>query len=162
MHHYPIDFLSRGFSCLLWILGKLLFHLIFPYLCVNLSFSEQIEHLSAATHLTLALYKLAGKDFIPTNLYIDVMIIIKNVLFCVAKAKIDNPDGEFQAILLGTDRLKELFGILRTMVGNDASLDILQLVSCLAGTTEVSNILTKYPQQDQALRPLKLQRSQSY
>ena len=42
-------------------------------------------------HLALALYKLAGKDFIP-NLYIDVMIMIKNVLFCVAKAKVDDPD----------------------------------------------------------------------
>jgi hypothetical protein len=140
----------------LWILGKLLFHLVFPYLCVDLSLSEQIEHLSAAAHLALALYKLAGKDFIPTNLYIDVMIMIKNVLFSVAKAKIDDLDGEFWIILLGTDRLEELFGILRTMVGNDANLDILQLVSRLAGTTEVSNILAKYPQWDRAPRRLKL------
>jgi hypothetical protein len=130
----------------LWILGKLLFHLVFPYLCIDLSLSEQIEHLSAAAHLGLALYKLAEKDFIPTNLYIDVMIMIKNILFCVSKAKVDNPDGEFWIILLGTDRLKELFGILRTMVSNDVNLDILQLVYCLSGTTEISNILAKYPQ----------------
>ena len=39
----------------LWILGKLLYHLIFPYLCVDLSLSEQIEHLSATAHLALAL-----------------------------------------------------------------------------------------------------------
>ncbi|KAF8812761.1 hypothetical protein BYT27DRAFT_7027459, partial [Phlegmacium glaucopus] len=71
------------------------------------------------------LYRLAGKEFIPTNLYIDLMIMIKNILFCVAKAKIDDPDGEFWLILLGTDQLKEIF---RTMVGNDANLDILQLV----------------------------------
>lgn len=140
----------------LWTLGKLLFHLVFPYLCVDLSLSEQIEHLSAAAHLTLALYKLSGKDFIPTNLYIDIMIMIKNVLFCVSKAKIDDPEGEFWIILLGTDRLEELFGILRTMVGNDANLDILQLVSRLSGTTEISNILAKYPQWDRAPRRLKL------
>src|SRR5882672_2072478 len=52
----------------LWILGKLLFHLVFPYLCVDLSLSEQIEHLSAGAHLALGLYKLAEKNFIPTNL----------------------------------------------------------------------------------------------
>jgi len=40
----------------LWILGKLLFHLIYPFLCVNLSLSEQLEHLSAAAHLALTLY----------------------------------------------------------------------------------------------------------
>jgi len=140
----------------LWILGKLLYHMVFPYLCVDLSLTEQIEHLSATAHLTLVLYRLAGKEFIPTNLYIDLMIMIKNVLFCVAKAKIDDPDGEFWLILLGTDRLEELFGILRTMVGNDANLDILQLVSRLSGTTEVANILARYPQWDCSPRRLKL------
>jgi hypothetical protein len=113
--------------------------MVFPYVCIELSLSEKIEHLSAAAHLALTLYRLGGKQFIPTNLYIDLMIMIKNIIFCVAKAKIDDPDGEFFIILLGTDRLKELFGILRTMVGNDANLDILHLISRLAGTTEVSN-----------------------
>ncbi|KAF8155871.1 hypothetical protein B0H34DRAFT_798966 [Crassisporium funariophilum] len=117
---------------------------------------KHIEHLSAAAHLALALYKLAGKDFIPTNLYINLNIMIKNVLFCVAKAKIDDPDGELWIILLRTDRLEELFGILRTMVGNDTNLDILQLVCCLAGTTEVSNILAKYPHWNRSPQRLKL------
>jgi hypothetical protein len=129
-------------------LGGLLYHMVFPYLCIDLSLSEQIEHLSAAAHLTMLLYRLAGKEFIPTNLYIDLMIMVKNALFCMAKAKTDDPDGDFWLILLGTDRLKELFGILRTMVGNNANLDILQLVSCLSGTMEVTNILAKYPQWD--------------
>jgi hypothetical protein len=54
----------RGFidACeALWILEKLLFHLVYPYLGVNLSLSEQIEHLSAAAHLALILFHLAGK-----------------------------------------------------------------------------------------------------
>ena len=55
----------------LWILGKLLYHLIFPYLCIDLSLSEQVEHLNVSAHLALALYTLAGKYFTPTNLYID-------------------------------------------------------------------------------------------
>ena len=137
----------------LWILGKLLYHLVFPYLCVELSLSEQVEHLSVSAHLALALYTLAGKDFIPTDLYIDMMIMIKNVIFSIAKAMVDNPDGEFWIILLGTDRLEELFGILRTMVGTDSNSDI---VSRLSGTTEVSNILAKYPKWDDSPRRLKL------
>ncbi|KAF8990681.1 hypothetical protein BDQ17DRAFT_1393099 [Cyathus striatus] len=143
--------LNHGFleNCeALWVLGKFAFHLVFPYLCVDLSLSEQIKHRSAATHLSLALYKQAGKEFLPMNLYIDIMIMIKNIVFCITKAKVDNPNGEFWIILLGTDHLEELFGILRTMVGNDANLDMLQLVSWLAGMTEVSNILAKYPEWD--------------
>jgi hypothetical protein len=119
------------------ILGKLLFHLIYPFLCVDLSLSEQLEHLSAAAHLALTLYSQGGKDFIPSELFIDVIIMIKNVYFCIAKCKIDDPEGSFWIIRLGTDRLEELFGILRTMVGNDANLNFLQLVSRITGTTEV-------------------------
>jgi len=132
----------------LWILRKLLFHMVFPYLCVNLSLSEQVSYISAAAHLALALFKLAGKEFILTNLYIDLIIMIKNILFCLAKAKVDNPNRQFWVILCVTNRLEELFRILRTLVGNDANLDILQLVGHLAGTTEVSNILAKYPYWD--------------
>jgi hypothetical protein len=79
----------------LWILEKLLFQLVNPYLGVDLSLSEKIEYLSAAAHLALILFHLAGKEFIPTNLYIDVMIMIKNTIFCIAKEKVDDLDGEF-------------------------------------------------------------------
>lgn len=137
-------------------LGKLLYHMVFPYLCVDLSLSEQLEHFSAAAHLVLILYRAAGKDFLPTLLYIDLQIMIKNIFFCVGKAKLDNPHGKFHVILLGTDRLEELFGILRTMIGSDANLDMWQLASRLTGTTLVSNILAKYPQWDRAPRRLKL------
>ena len=70
--------------------------------------------------------------------------MVKNAYFCVAKAKTDHPNQLFFLTLLGTDRLESLFGILRTMVGNDANLDILQLALCITSTTEVSTILAKH------------------
>jgi hypothetical protein len=82
--------------------------------------------------------------------------MIKNAYFCVAKTKADNPNGNFWVVLLGTDRLEVLYGILCTMVGNNANLDILQLGLHLTGTTEVSTILAKYPHWDRALCCLKL------
>lgn len=148
-----------GFSAArdaLRVLGKLFHHIVFPYLCVDLSLSEQLAHLSAAAHLALTLFSEARKSFLPTLLYTDIMIMIKNVFFCVAKGKIDDPDGSFWIVLLGTDRLEELFGILRTMVGNDSNLDSLQLSHRLTGTIEVSNILAKHPEWDRGPRRLKL------
>ena len=130
--------------------------MVFPYLCVDLSLLEQVDHLSTATHLALALFKLAGKEFIPTNLFIDLMIMIKNITFCPAKAKVNNPNRQFWIILCRTDQLEELFGNLRMMVGNDANLDISQLVCLLAGTTKVSNILAKYSHWDHSPCRLKL------
>jgi hypothetical protein len=140
------------------ILGALFRHILNPYICIDLSLSEQLVHLSAAAHLLLALFSedQVTTNLMPTQLYVDIMIMIKNAYFCVAKSKVDNPDGKFWIILLGTDRLEVLFGILRTMVGNDANLDVLQLGLRLTGTTEVSTILAKYPHWDRALRRLKL------
>jgi hypothetical protein len=119
---------------------------------------EQLEHLSAAIHLILALYVHgdAKSDFIPSTLFTDIGIMVKNVFFCVAKAKLDHPTEPFFIVLLGTDRLESLFGILRTMVGNDANLDVLQLALRVTATTEVSNILAKHPEWDKSPRRLRL------
>ncbi|KAJ7836282.1 hypothetical protein B0H14DRAFT_2363015, partial [Mycena olivaceomarginata] len=126
--------------------------------CVDLTLSEQLEHLSAAAHLLLLLYRDGQKDAIPMLLYTDIMIMIKNTYFCVAKAKVDDPTGKFWLILLGpgTDRLEELFGILRTMIGNDRNLDVPQSVERITGSTEVANILAMYPHWDRPPRRLQL------
>lgn len=142
----------------LCLYGQLCYHLIFPYICVELTLLEQLEHLSTAVHLLLALYvhNNARSSFIPNALFIDVGIMVKNMFFCVAKAKADHPNQPFFIVLLGTDRLESLFGILRTMVGNDANLDILQLALCVTSTTEVSNILAKHPEWDKSPHRLRL------
>jgi hypothetical protein len=82
--------------------------------------------------------------------------MIKNVYFCVAKTKIDNPTGKFWIIVIGTDRLEDKFGIVRVMTGNDTSVDVLQLGIRLTGTTEVSAIFAQHPEWDRSPRRLKL------
>ncbi len=91
-------------------LGSFLRHLLLPYICIDLSLSEQLIHLSAAAHMLLAMAHKdrAGTQLMPTQL--DIMIMIKNVYFCVAKIKVDKPSSKFYLILLGTDRLEEFFG----------------------------------------------------
>jgi len=129
------------------------YHLIFPYICVNLSLAEQLEHLSTVAHLVLVLYVLGDtwSLFIPSPLFVDIGIMVKNAHFCVAKVKVDHPNQPFFLALLGTNRLESLFGILCTMVGNNTNLDVLQLALCITSTTEVSTILSKHPEWDRSL-----------
>ncbi len=84
------------------------------------------------------------------------MITIMNVYFCVARAKVDTPNGVFYMILLGTDGLEKLFGILHTIVGNNANVDMLQLITRLTGTTKVANILSRWPDWDHGMQQLHL------
>ena len=140
------------------VYGRFARHLVMPYVCVDLDLDQQLVHLSAAAHMAFYLYRdnHARSHFMPTQSYVDIMIMIKNVYYCVAKAKVDNPDGKFYPILLGTDRLETFFGLIRTAVGTDANVDLLQLGSRASGLTEVAAILAEHPEWDNGTRRLAL------
>ncbi|KAF8874313.1 hypothetical protein CPB84DRAFT_1853644 [Gymnopilus junonius] len=127
------------------LLGRIYHHLLSAYLDVELSLHDQLVHLSAAAHLILAMYHKDKGDFIPVQTFFDVMSMIKNVHFCVAKTQIDDPEGSFWIILLGTDGLEKVFGKVRTMVGNDTNADQLQLANRIDGAVQCVKILELHP-----------------
>jgi hypothetical protein len=92
------------------LLGHLYTYFLETYTNVNLLLHQQLVHLAAATHLVMAFYKKEKGRVMPSLLYFDLMTIIKNVYFCVAKTQLDDPTGKFRIILLGTDSLEILFG----------------------------------------------------
>ena len=142
------------------VYGQFAQHLMMPYVCVDLDLDEQLIHLSAAAHMAFFLYRdsSARTQFMPTQSYVDIMLMVKNVFYCVAKAKVDNPRSNFYPILLGTDRLETFFGLIRTAVGTDTNVDILQLGSRASGLTEVALILAEHPEWDHGPRRLTLPR----
>ncbi|KAN0138828.1 hypothetical protein V8E53_003216 [Lactarius tabidus] len=105
------------------IYGKFAQHLMLPYICVNQDLNEQLTHLSAATHLAFLLYchNSAATRFMSRQSYLDIVLMIKNAYFCVAKMKIDNPNMNFYLISLGTDHLETFFGLICTAVGTDSN-----------------------------------------
>ena len=140
------------------IYGEFARHLTLPYVCIDLNLDEQLIHLSAAAHLAFLLYRhnSASTRFIPRQSYLDIVLMIKNAYFCVAKAKVDNPTANFYLTLLGTDRLETFFGLIRTAVGTDSNVDMLQLGSRASGLTEVVAILAEHPEWDYGTRRLSL------
>ncbi|TDL21390.1 hypothetical protein BD410DRAFT_724370, partial [Rickenella mellea] len=141
---------------LLRLLGRLYTHLLEPYTNVSLTLHEQLSHLSAAAHLVLAIYSSEKGGFIPVQLYYDVMSMIKNAYFCVGKTQLDDPDGAFWIILLGTDGLEKVFGRVRTITGNDTNCDVLQLANRLDGAVNCTNIFALHPDWERGSRRLTL------
>ena len=115
----------------LYIFGQVCYMLVHPFIDVTLSLWQWLEHLSAVSHLLLVLFHANPQNghFMPTQLYSYIQVMIKNVYFCVTKAKVDPNTMHFYAILLGTDWLEVTFSILQTIVGNDANVDTLQLTT---------------------------------
>lgn len=148
--------LTHSMREMLQLLGRVYGNLLSAYLDVSLSLHEQLVKLGTAGHLILALYNLDKGHFIPVQSYFDVMCMIKNVYFCVAKAQRDNPTGHFYIILLGTDGLEKVFGKVQTMVGNDTNTDVLQLTNRIDGAVKCVNILEHHPEWGGDARRLKV------
>lgn len=132
------------------ILGQLFKYIVLPYIQTSLSLHEQLTYLSAAAHLTLFLYtnNNAGAAFIPSQTYFDLMLMIKNAYFCIAKVKTWTPEGKFYLILTGTDRLEGLFGVTCTMSSTDHNCDIYQLANRLTNISECVVILAEHCEWD--------------
>ncbi|KAF8308702.1 hypothetical protein DL93DRAFT_2219257 [Clavulina sp. PMI_390] len=142
----------------IYLLGRLIYYTVSPYMDISLSLSEQLVRLSAASHLALYLFVKheTRSHFMNGQLYADLQIMIKNVFFCVAKQKELDNEGNFYIILLGTDRLETSFGTIRTMVGNDCHTDMLQLADRLTNTTLCQNIYAEHPEWEPTPRRLHL------
>jgi hypothetical protein len=130
------------------LLGCIHAHVLETFTSIDLSLHEQLVHLSALAHLYLAIYSVEKNNYVLSQLYIDVQTWIKNAFFCVAKTKLDDPDGQFWLILLGTDALEHLFGVVRTMISTDANADlpVLQLGNRLGAAATCCCILAEHPE----------------
>ncbi|KAJ7782583.1 hypothetical protein DFH07DRAFT_764716 [Mycena maculata] len=129
----------------LQMFGHLGYHLLMPYIFIELSLHDQLVHLSTAAHLLFILYSdgKAGTAFMANQTYTNLMIMIKN-------------QRSTFLILLGTDRLEVLFGLIRTAIGTDVNVDIYQLSTRASNLTETSIILASCPHWDRSPRRLKL------
>jgi hypothetical protein len=139
------------------LLGKLYAHLLETYTNIDLTLHQQLAHLSAAAHLIIAFYAKEKGSSMPSQLYFDLMIMIKNEYFCVVKTQVEDPEGSFWIILLSLDPLKALFGKVRTISGCDSNVDQLQLVNRTDSAVICTNILAEHPKWEQGPRRLNLQ-----
>ena len=146
---------------ILWLVGRIYFNLLTAYLDVTLSLNDQLVRLSAVAHLILAIYHTDKGEFIPVQTCFDVMCIIKNIYFSIAETQVDDPEGSFWIILLGTDGLEKVFGQVRTMVGNDTYTDQLQLTKWIDGAVQCVNILENHPEWGGQLRCLMVKKKLS-
>ena len=134
------------------LLRKLYAHLLKAYTNVDLTLHQRLTHLSAVAHLIIAFYAKEKGGSMPSQLYFDLMTMIKNAYFCVAKTQVDDPEGSFWIILLGSDPLKALFGKVHTISGCDSNVDQLQLVNRTDSAVICTNILVEHLEWEQGPR----------
>ncbi|KAJ7842124.1 hypothetical protein B0H14DRAFT_3692846 [Mycena olivaceomarginata] len=85
----------------------------------------------------------AGR-FVPSQTYFDFMTAGKNAFFCVGKTQVDDPNGRFWLVALGTDPVELTFGKVRTSC--DSNTDMFQLSGRLTAAVECENIFGEHPE----------------
>ncbi|KZV79477.1 hypothetical protein EXIGLDRAFT_661031, partial [Exidia glandulosa HHB12029] len=148
--------ISQDVRRVLWLLGQIYYYLLSAYTEVRLSVREQLEYLSAVAHMVMELYRSDRQAFIPSQLYIDIMIMVKNVFFCFAKTKVHDSKARFLLMLRGSDRLEKNFGLTRTSVGSDRNADVYQLSTRMLAMVQIALILAEHPEWHRGPRRLRL------
>ncbi|KAJ8508387.1 hypothetical protein ONZ45_g9334 [Pleurotus djamor] len=126
---------------------------LLPFISKELDLTDQLSSLSKFSHLLFAHYRKHGPAFISNPLYADLQGITKTTFFCVAKQQLLDSDRPFYLYQLGSDRLEEMFGALRSMT-HDQNVDVLQLAERLSGCNDINQIFNDHPEWKRAQRRL--------
>ena len=82
------------------------------YCFCDYSIDDQLKTVSKAMHVLLMLYRKYHK-VVPNVLYHDLQMTFQNIFYSAAKYKIYHPQSPLFLMLLGSDVLERLFGIMR-------------------------------------------------
>ncbi|KAJ7724109.1 hypothetical protein B0H16DRAFT_1333685 [Mycena metata] len=130
-------------------------YLIFPFIEINQSLSQQIRSLSTYAHLCTAMYLKNGINFLTNPLFADSQLIVRCNIITTARLQGINPKLKFYIILDGTDRLEGVFCDTRT-IDHSPNFNIEQLVQKLAAGALINATFQRNPDLDRGHRKLKL------
>jgi hypothetical protein len=101
----------------IWMLAEVYEALLLPFILPQMTLSQQIEHLRKFAHLSYALQREAGTQFMPNELYFDSQALVKSIIITLFKdIALGDPKLKFYLILAGTDCLELLFSLAQTIV----------------------------------------------
>ncbi|GJN93512.1 hypothetical protein Rhopal_006569-T1 [Rhodotorula paludigena] len=109
----------------------------------EISLQVRLERLAEASFLLHFAFAAHGDEFCGSELAHDTQAFIRSIYVAVAHVKTSTPEAPFFIFHDGTDRLEELFGVVRTIVGNDSNVDVLQLAESLSHALQAAWVLEK-------------------
>ncbi|KAG1841281.1 hypothetical protein F4604DRAFT_1939552 [Suillus subluteus] len=120
----------------IYLLSKLLESILMPFIHVDLSLSQQFEHLSLR------------HSFMSYQLYYDTQTMTKNAIFCLAKQQSLDPYAPFFLGDVGDDPLKILFGHTRMISGHNSACSYAQALDRLAAAKDIDGVFKHHPKLD--------------
>jgi hypothetical protein len=111
----------------------------------HLNIGEHLVNISKLGHLFFVVFRASKTKFVAAQNYSNTQSIVKGLFKAIAQCQIENIN-EFYVFLFSDDRLEQLFGTARTLVGAMRNFDMLQLGERLAAAAQLEAIFEEYPQ----------------
>ncbi|KAG1761169.1 hypothetical protein EDD22DRAFT_954319 [Suillus occidentalis] len=155
---FSMDIDTRADVASINLLSKLLESILMPFIHVDLSLSQQFEHLSRYSHLAFSFFHAHHRSFMSYQLYYNTQTMTKNAIFCLAKQQSLDPYSPFFLGDVGDDPLKLLFGCTRMIGGHNSACSYAQALDRLAAAKDINGVFKCHPELDPGHRRLKLTR----
>lgn len=96
----------------------------------------------------------------PPQLYGDMQLTVKNIIFSIAKQQELDGNQSFYTFWTGDDCLESCFGLVRMQGGHNPNFTFKQLIERLAATLDLNSIFARHPRWHTGFRRLKVTRAQ--
>ncbi|KAG1851050.1 hypothetical protein DFJ58DRAFT_729031 [Suillus subalutaceus] len=122
------------------LLSALLQSILIPFIDIDLSLSQQFEHLSRYAHLAFAFFHAHHHSFMSYQLYYDMQTMVKNAFFCLAKQQCLDPRAPFFLGDVRDDPLEILFGCTHMIGGHNSACSYAQALDRLAAAKDIDGL----------------------
>lgn len=153
---FSVDVDTRADLTSISLLSALLQAILTPFIDVNLSLSQQFEHLSCYAHLAFAFFHAHHRSFMSYQLYYDTQTMVKNAFFCLAKQQSLDPYAPFFLGDVGDDPLEILFGRTRMIGGHNSACSYAQALDHLGAVKDIDGVFKHHSELDPGHHQLKL------
>ncbi|KAG1753401.1 hypothetical protein EDB19DRAFT_1824124 [Suillus lakei] len=153
---FSIDVDTRADLTSISLLSALLRSILIPFIDVDLSLSQQFDHLSRYAHLAFAFFHAHRCSFMSYQLYYDTQTMVKNAFFCLAKQQSLDPHAPFFLGDVGDDPLEILFGCMRMIGGHNSACSYAQALDRLGTAKDIDGVFKCHPELDPGHHQLKL------
>ncbi|KAE9387349.1 hypothetical protein BT96DRAFT_766834, partial [Gymnopus androsaceus JB14] len=144
----------------LQLLSYILKMILLPFTSISTSLSKQLKCLFCHAHLIFALFRTYRLDFMSNQLYRDIQTMVKNAVFTVAKAQVEDPEQEITLSReIGDDDLEEEFGFYWMDGGHNSGMNFKEGTDRMGHACDIAGAFLRQPNLNPGLCCLKMDRT---
>ncbi|KAI0689951.1 hypothetical protein BC835DRAFT_1281911, partial [Cytidiella melzeri] len=142
------------------VVAEMFMSFMVAFISPDWNLPEQVASLSKFVHMAFVLFQQHVVNFMPSQLYGDMQMTVKNIIFCIAKQQELDRSQPFYLFWAGDDQLETLFGRVCMQGAHNPNFSYKNLIDRLAAAMDLDDVFAQQPELDSGFRRLKVSRTE--